>query len=259
MVSRATTLLFALLFLAALVGGCRAFEVRSCDAEREACLQKCGQSTSTVDFDCDDSGDGQARAFSCACASGEWTETLAPTGSAGDPAGAVVDSSSQDLAYCVTERAKCIDLCGRSNAVQPDFQCQEERSGSSSALASSCACANVTETLAPAAERPAGSADPLTSSCSERRAQCEQSCPAGYVPDFKCDSDGSSGEPGSFSIASACSCVEDTEGTLLGGNADGIQTAESAAYEAGYRAGAKFVAGYLLSSLALVQAVVGED
>ena len=75
--------------------------------------------------------------------------------------------------------------------------------------------------------------------------------------DFKCESEGDM-SLGAFSIASACSCIPVDEGPDAAQDVKGVQSAESAAYESGYKAGAKFVAGYMLSTLALVEAVVGD-
>lgn len=283
MVSSKSFVLSAL--LCAGLAASRAFEVRTCAAERAACAARCDGQDS-VDFDCDETSDGFARAFACACGSSSGaarseTSNAAPTT---EPPQQGPSNPLADESYCDVKRIKCISICASiaaKNTTQgdtaedapfPAFSCDESRTedGMSFAVSSSCFCSGAPNATEIANGPSAESMDSPNAPCAERQARCESSCPSGSTPDFSCESSGDE-SLGSFSIASACSCVEgvdEVDGVIgaqdaaaeLQGKADATKAgttnaAESAAFESGYKAGAKFAVGYVMSALALVEAV----
>lgn len=292
MISKAMKALLGLLVCVGLSASCAA--ARTCAAELESCVGRCG-GQENVDFDCDETTGGLARAFACACGStasadaSSWSESTARDASAVNATGANVvenPAESVDGSYCDVKRVKCVSVCASlaSNATSnaptaeseaetpfPTFSCEESQTedGMSFAVASSCFCngAMLDATNATDATDATGATagtntteatgTPMPSApCDERKARCESSCGVLDV-DFKCESEGDM-SLGAFSIASACSCIPVDEGPDAAQDVKGVQSAESAAYESGYKAGAKFVAGYMLSTLALVEAVVGD-
>ena len=252
-------------------------ETGTCETQRQRCVDRCGSATPI--FDCDMSDNGNALAFSCACTGNGMNAdisnvTVANTDRASD------EADPPQPTYCDKERLECINLCANSTTTGADgtvmevgsfpvFYCEVDSDIQGSVLASSCACDSeinmndVDSPMAPTGER-AIDPSPLDP-CYQRQLECEQSC-EGKVPDFQCQSDGDPSGP-SFSIASACSCASEIpvggagEGVRSARAADdadiaaGVESAENGSFESGYRAGAKFVTGYMLSTLALMQAV----
>jgi len=292
MISKASRALLGLLVCVGLSASCTA--ARTCAAEREFCVGRCG-GQENVDFDCDETTDGLARAFACACGStaaadaSSWSESTARDASAVNAGANVVENPAEsvDGSYCDSKRIKCVSVCASlaSNATSnaptaeseaetpfPTFSCEESQTedGMSFAVASSCFCngamldainatdaTNATNATAGTNTTEASGTPTPSAPCDERKARCESSCGVLDV-DFKCESEGDM-SLGAFSIASACSCVPvDDGGPDAAQDIKGVQSAESNAYESGYKAGAKFVAGYMLSTLALVEAVVGD-
>jgi hypothetical protein len=273
-----TALLSALLVISAKVSPIVGqMELGSCESQRERCVDRCNLSTAV--FDCDRSENGKALAFSCACTDVGRNVNLDNVVVANTDS-VIDDTDSSDPTYCDTERLECIKLCANSTTIASDgsetqvgsfpvFYCEVDSDIEGSVLASSCACdsdINMNESddsMGPAGER-AVDPSPLDP-CYQRQLECAQSCD-GLVPDFQCQADGDP-NGASFSIASACSCASgDLAGSAGGGArssrgaedaeiAAGVESAENGDFDSGYRAGAKFVTGYMLSTLALMQAV----
>lgn len=271
--SASKALLFALVLSAGSAIAAGQLELGTCDTQRQRCVDRCGLSTPS--FDCDMSENGMALAFSCACTDGGTNVDMPTPVVVANTDSASNTEDSPGPSYCDLERMNCIRICANSTATDADgsvakvesfpvFYCEEDSDIEGSVRASSCACdsdINMNEAddpMAPAGER---SIDPSPlDPCHQRQLECEQSC-EGLVPDFQCRADGDP-NGASFSIASACSCAS---GDPVGATADGAKSGRAAedaeraengaAYDSGYRAGAKYVAGSVLSTLALVQAV----
>ena len=288
MINGASKVLLSTLLFGAGISAAFANQSDACEVQRQRCADRC--TLSTPNFDCKVSDDGSSLAIACACANGDEPLVNAPNSVANTDSNGNAENTS-DLSYCDTERLNCISLCANSTAMNADgtlakvesfpvFYCEvdTDAQGTATTQASSCSCdTDINMNQVDASETPSVEAavDPFVSPCDQRQFECEQACGDGFVPDFQCEADGDPND-GSFSIASACSCASQSssDDAAKGGRAagetvvrigktadeDNAETVTNGSYESGYRAGAKFVTGYLLSSIALMEAIAdGEN
>lgn len=239
----------------------------TCADEEKTCKARCGNG-SQYDFDCDDSTNGGAQAFSCACRStGEWSEVANfPSGFATP---LTLDSfttsterkdtnTSQD--YCTRERSLCSALC--VNGTVPDFDCKDETSkdGASSSQASACACKSGDSS----SKTTVDSTIPIVETgltrngtCETSKLSCQESCPEGSKAEFTCESRSTKDGSALQNFSGSCTCLplDATQDGPVSGN---LQANNEVPTDSGeFVFGARYAIQYMMASLLMLQAALG--